>query len=1079
MWVVRLALQRPYTFVVLALIAALAGGLAAWRMPKDIFPEINEPIVTVIWQYVGVPAEEYAKQTTLFSEQTISSTVSNWRRIESHTVYGKCVIKVYFHPNVRIDEAVAQVTASSQTITRRMLPGQTPPQINRFNASSVPIMQLSLGSDTLSEQQLYDIGNFALRDRLARVQGATIPLPYGGRPRLIMIDADAERMQARGITAKDINDALNRQNVNLPTGSTQIGEREYILGLNNSPDKIDLMGDMPIKQVNGRMVHIRDVADVRDGYNEQTSLVRHDGRKSALLTVLKSGGASTLDIVRHAREELANFPAPDGLKISVLFDQSVFVLNAIHAVITEGLIAAGLTGLLILLVLGSWRSTVIVVTVIPLAILFSVAVLFGMDHSLNLMTLGGLALAVGILVDDATVTLENIHRHLAMGKPLLRAILDASEQIVLPALVAMLCICIVFLPVGLLVGPAKYLFVPMALAVVFAVVASYALARTLVPVMARYMLREHATSHHPSGLSRARGGVTAWFAGVHGAVERGFEALRERYLAALGSALRSPGTVFVMFGLLLAGTVMIIRFVGQDFFPQVDAGQIRMHVNAPIGTRIEETGAVFSRVEDEIRRIIKPRDLDVIIDNIGIPPSTNLAYSDNVTITSSDGEMLISLKPDHKVRTAEYVRMLREQLPQKFPDCSFYFQPGDMMNQILNFGLPAPIDVKVIGEDKANYGLAHDIAERIRHVPGAVDAHVHQLMNQPALRVNVDRVRAAELGFTQREVAENFLISLSSSVVITPNYWNDPKSGRNYQVVVVQPHHMLDSVDTVLAIPLPGRGTGSAQTLGNVATLQRSTVPAIVNHVDVRTAFDVYANVQGRDLGAVGNDVRRVIEEFKPKAPKGTSIEIFGQSESMNDAFTRMLFGLVAATLLVYLMMVINFQSWLDPFVIIMALPGAFCGIVWMLFLTGTTFSVPSLMGTIMSVGVATANSILLVSFAKEQLAAGSDAISAALEAGSTRLRPVLMTALAMIVGMLPMASGLGEGGEQNAPLGRAVIGGLIVATIATLFFVPVVFSLLRRKGAPQRVFERDWAESNPASGGRDPLRPQPQGRKE
>jgi multidrug efflux pump subunit AcrB len=550
---------------------------------------------------------------------------------------------------------------------------------------------------------------------------------------------------------------------------------------------------------------------------------------------------------------------------------------------------------------------------------------------------------------------------------------------------------------------------------------------------------------------------------VHGAVEHGFEVLRRRYLVALEAALRNPATVFIVFGLLVAGTVVVVRFVGQDFFPQVDAGQIRLHVNAPIGTRLEETGALFSRVEDEARRVIRPDDLDVIIDNIGIPPSTNLAYSDNVTITSADGEILISLKPEHTVRTAEYVRMLREILPQKFPDCGFYFQPGDMMNQILNFGLPAPIDVKVMGEDKANYQLAQDIATRMRTIPGAVDVHVHQLMNQPALRMNVDRVRAAELGFTQREVAENFLIALSSSVVITPNYWNDPKSGRNYQVVVVQPHHMLDSVDTLLAIPLPGRGVGATQTLGNVATLERITVPAIVNHVDVRTAFDVYANLQGRDLGAVGTDVRKVVADLTPKAPKGTTIEIFGQSESMNEAFTRMLFGLLAATLLVYLMMVINFQSWLDPFVIIMALPGAFCGIVWMLFLTGTTFSVPSLMGTIMSVGVATANSILLVSFAKEQLATGQDAISAALEAGSTRLRPVLMTALAMIVGMLPMASGLGEGGEQNAPLGRAVIGGLAVATVATLFFVPVVFSLVRRKGAGMRSFEKDWADADSA----------------
>jgi multidrug efflux pump subunit AcrB len=1054
MWLVRLALRAPYTFVVVAVAILLLGIVAIARMPKDVFPQISEPVVTLIWQYVGIPADAFEKQITIFSEQQINTTVSDVRRIESHTIYGKNVIRIYFQPNVRIDQAVSQITATSQTIIRRMPPGQTPPQIVQYDASSVPILQIALGSDTLSEQDLYDKGLWLVRNEVIPVPGATVPLPYGGRPRLIMIDLDPDRLHARGITAKEVNDALNRQNVNLPTGSTQIGEREYVLGINNSPDKIDLIADLPVKLVNGTMVYIRDVANVRDGYNEQTSLVRHDGRKSALITVLKSGGASTLDIIREVRERLGNVTLPEGLKLSFLFDQSVFVTNAMHAVVVEGLIAAGLTALLVLLFLGSWRSTLVVITSIPLAVLMSIVLLAAMGHSLNLMTLGGLALAVGILVDDATVTIENIHRHMEMGKSLREAIVDGSQQIVVPAFVSMLCICIVFLPVMLLTGAAKYLFTPMALAVVFAVVTSYFLSRTLVPVMARYILLD--SSHAQAGTAAPH----APSGGLHKGFEARFAALRRGYMRALEWVLRTPGPVFTVFVLLVGSSGAAAWFVGWDFFPVVDAGQIRMHVNAPVGTRIEETGLIFSRVQDEIRRVVDQEDLDVIIDNIGIPPSTNLAYSDNVTLTSADGELLVSLKPHHKVGTAEYVRRLREVLPEKFPTCSFYFQPADMMNQILNFGLPAPIDVKVIGGDYKNYHLAQEIEARMKRIPGAVDVHVHQIMNQPALRLEVDRTRAAELGVSQQEIAQNFLISSSSSVVVTPNYWADPKTGRPYQVVVVQPHHLaLDSVESILNIPLPGRGGTSTQTLGNVATIKYAQVPAIINHVNTELTFDVYANVQGRDLGGVASDVRQVIAEMLPKATEqknNTRIELTGQAESMYNAFTRMGIGLLAAVLLVYLIMVINFQSWTDPFIIITGLPAAFCGIVWMLFVTGTTFSVPSLMGAIMSVGVATANSILMVSFANAQLHAGSSAFEAALEAGSTRLRPVLMTALAMCAGMLPMATGLGEGGEQNAPLGRAVIGGLLLATLATLFFVPLVFSLLRRRAAEARQHHHD-----------------------
>lgn len=724
---------------------------------------------------------------------------------------------------------------------------------------------------------------------------------------------------------------------------------------------------------------------------------------------------------------------PENLKLSFLFDQSVFVVNAMRAVVIEGLIAAALTGLLVLVFLGNWRSTLMVVVSIPLAVLLSVLLLGALGHTLNLMTLGGLALAVGILVDDATVTVENIHRHLAMGKQLTEAILDGSREIVGPAFVSMLCICIVFLPVMLLTGAAKYLFTPMALAVVFAVGASYLLSRTVVSVMARALLdRRHDETHHD------------W----HAAFDRGFDALRRGYLRLLDGALRGPVLVLVGFVAVIAATAVIVPRVGQDFFPVVDAGQIRLHVNTPIGTRIEDTGAIFSDVEDEIRRVIDPADLDVVIDNIGIPPSTNLAYSDNITITSADGEILVSLKPDHRVRTAEYVRRLRERLPETFPDCGFYFQPGDMMNQILNFGLPAPIDIKVLGGDYRNHQLAQRIAEKVRSIPGAVDVHVHQIMDQPALRFEVDRTRAAQLGLTQRDIAENYLISASSSVVLSPNYWNDPKTGRPYQVVVIQPHFTaLDSVEAVLGIMLPGRGQSPTVPLGNVATVQRTAVPAIINHVNTELAFDVYLNVQDRDLGGIASDIEATLAPFRDEASaqgNNTRIEVSGQAESMRDAFSRMGAGLVFAVLLVYFIMVINFQSWVDPLIIVTALPGALCGIVWMLFATGTTFNVPSLMGAIMAVGVATANSILMVSFANARIEDGLPPSAAALEAASTRLRPVLMTAFAMVVGMAPMASGLGHGGEQNAPLGRAVIGGLVFATIATLVLVPVVFSLVR-----------------------------------
>ena len=1060
MWLVRLALSRPYTFVVAALAVLLAGslqivGAPGWRaMPKDIFPEIAEPVVTVIWQYVGIPAEAFEKQITLFAEQQISTTVSNIRRIESHTIFSKSLIRLYFQPGVRIDQALAEITATSQTILRRMPPGQTPPQIVQYNASSVPILQIALGSDTLTEQELYDKGLWLVRNNVIQIPGTTVPLPYGGRPRLVMIDADPARMASRGVTVKDINDALLRQNVNLPTGSTQIGSREYILAINNTPEKIDQIGDMPIRTANGAEIFIRDVADVRDGYNEQTSLVRHDGRKSSLLTVLKSGGASTLDIIREVRERIAAVELPEGMQLSFLFDQSVFVVNAMHAVVIEGVIAAGFTGLMVLAFLGNLRSTVIVVVAIPLSVLFAVILLGALGHTLNLMTLGGLALSVGILVDDATVAIENVHRHLAMGEDLRTAILEAAREVAVPAFVAMLCICIVFLPVLLLTGAPRYLFVPMALAVVFAVVASWFVSRTLVPVMSRYLL----TEHHFAASAGQR--ATSIFGRMHGAIESGFARVQRRYERVLDWALTRPAIATIVFAIVVASGAAAIPFVGQDFFPVVDAGQIRLHINAPVGTRIEETGAIFSEVQNEIRRVVAPADLDVIIDNIGVPPSTNLAYSDNVTITSADGEMLVALKAEHGSSTAEYVRRLRELLPKRFPDCGFYFQPGDMMNQILNFGLPAPIDIRILGGDLGNFAMARKIEAAVRAVPGAVDVHVHQIMNQPALKIEVDRTRAHELGISQRDIAENYLISSSSSVVLTPTYWNDPKSGRPYQVVVVQPHHTaLDSIDAILGIPLPGRGQSPTIPLGNVATVKRAEVPAIINHVNTELAFDVYANVQGRDLGGVSRDVNTILADFQTAATaqkNNTRIELAGQAQSMADTFVRMGLGMVFATLLVYFVLVVNFQSWTDPLLILAALPGALAGVVWMLFLTGTTFSVPAMLGAIMTIGVATANSILMISFANAELAGGRDARAAAREAGRTRLRPVVMTAFAMIAGMLPMASGLGHGGEQNAPLGRAVVGGLLLATVTTLLFVPVMFAWLRRRGPVKLRFPQD-----------------------
>ena len=1045
MWIVKLALRRPYTFVVMALLILLLGVASIRNTPTDVFPEIDIPVVTVVWQYSGLSADQMAKQITTFSEYTISSAVDNVKNIESQTLAGVAVIRIFFQPNVRIDSAIAQVTAVSQTILRRMPPGTQPPFIIRYNASSVPILQLALGSKNLSEAQLYDYGIYRVRQAIAPVRGATLPLPYGGKPRQIMVDLDPQALLAKGLSPLDVGNAVNAQNLTLPTGTSKIGEREFTVSLNSSPDTVAALNDVPIRQVNGSMVFIRDVAHVRDGFAVQTNVVRKDGSHSALLTILKNGGASTLDIVNQIKALLPGMraAAPPGLEMTELFDQSIFVRAAISGVVKEGVIAALLTATMILLFLGSWRSTFIVMVSIPLSILASLSILSLLGYTLNVMTLGGLALAIGILVDDATVELENIHRNLAEGKPIQRAILDGAQQIAVPAFVSTLAICIVFVSVVFLTGPAKYLFTPLALAVVFAMLASYLLSRTLVPVMVKYLIRGHEDENPGRNV----------FTRVHNSFNRGFEKLRQRYVDALAWSLQNRVSVFVLFVILVGSAFVILPIVGRDFFPTVDAGQFRLHVNAPPGTRLEESEKIFSKVEDVIREVVPPSDLAMVLDNIGIPQGINLAFSDNSTISSADGEILVSLKHGHRGSTPAYLKTLRQELAKRFPELSFYFQPADIVSQILNFGLPAPIDIQIAGyADKPNYAIARQIEARVKQIPGAVDVGLHQVTNAPELRVRVDRTRAQELGFTERDVANSLLISLSSSFQVTPNFWVDPKTGINYPVAIQTPQHLVNSVDSLLSTSLAGKDPAHPQLLSNVVSLERGETPAVVSHTNVQPVFDIYANVQDADLGRVSDQVTKIVNEFRPKLPPGSTINVRGQVESMNTAFSKLGLGLIFAAALIYFLMVVNFQSWTDPFIIITALPGAFAGILWMLFLTHTTFNVESMMGAIMSVGVATANSILMITFANEQLREGKTAIDAAIAAGHTRLRPVLMTALAMIIGMVPMALGLGEGGEQNAPLGRAVIGGLLLATVATLFFVPVVFSVIRHKTRPREM---------------------------
>ncbi|CAN5464892.1 efflux RND transporter permease subunit [soil metagenome] len=1042
MWIVELALKRPYTFVVMAVLILIMGVVSIKNTAIDIFPNIDIPVISIIWTYSGLPADEFEKRITVYSEYALSANVNDVKSMESQTLDGVGVIRLYFHPGAKIETALAQATAVSQAILKRMPTGVQPPTILRYTASSVPIIQLSLSSKTLSEAQLYDYGIFRVRQALAVVQGTTLPAPYGGKVRQIMIDLDPEALQAKGLSARDVNDAINTQNLVLPSGKAKIGNIDYRVGLNNSPKFMELLSDIPVKVINGKVVYIKDVAHIRDGNSVQQNIVRSDGSRSVLLTILKNGNVSTLDVVNQIKNLVPTLQAaaPPGMKIDALFDQSLFVRAAVDNVIDEGIIAACLTGAMILLFLGSWRSTFIVLVSIPLSILTSIAVLTVMGYSLNIMTLGGLALAIGILVDDATVEIENIHRNLAMDKPLRQAILDGAEQIASPAFVATLSICIVFIPVVMLDGPARYLFVPFALAVVFAVFASYILSRTLVPVMVEFMLAAELANHNKPQTNKNI------FTQIHDRFNILFDHLRDFYLKLLAWSLAQSWGIVGLACLILLSGLALFPFVGRDFFPIVDASQFRLHVKAPSGTRIEETEKLFSAVEEEIRNVIPREEIALLIDNIGVPAENfNLAFGDSATIGTADGEVLVSLKHHRAHSTPEYMKRVRLALNEKFPQMTFYFQPADIVSQILNFGLPAPIDIRVAGfKREENLQITKEIMAKVAKVAGAVDVHMHQEVDSPQLKLDVDRTLAAKVGLTQLNIANDVLVSLSSNTQVTPNYWIDPVFGIPYFLAVQIPQHKVNSIEAILKTPISSSMTKEAVLLGNVASVSRATTVGVANHFNVQPVFDIYANVQSRDLGGVSQDVQKILEEYRPKMAPGNQIIMRGLVESMDNAFVKLGIGFVGAIVLVYLLMVVNFQSWSDPLIIIMALPGAVAGIIWMLFLTTTTFNVPSMMGAIMSIGVATANSILMITFANEKLEEGMNANQAALEAGKTRLRPVMMTAIAMIVGMLPMSLGLGEGGEQNAPLGRAVIGGLSFATMFTLFFVPVVFKLVR-----------------------------------
>jgi multidrug efflux pump subunit AcrB len=1103
MWIVRLALRRPYTFVVMALLIAITGGLSIATMPVDIFPYIDLPVVSIVWQYNGLTPEEMERRIVTNFERALTANVVGIEHVESQSHQSVAVVRVFFHPTVEVDLALSQIVTQCQVQVRNMPPGTFPPQVLKYDAASVPILQLGLSSRTLTEQEIFDLGNNFIRTPLATVQGATVSYPFGGKNRQIMVDLNLDELYAKRLSPIDVSNSLNLQNLIVPAGTAKFAGTEYPVRLNSSLPSIGEFNNLPIKTVNGATIYMKDVATVHDGFVPQTNIVRTNGTRGVLLTVTRNGRASTLAVVNAVKDTLPRVMSTvtQDLKLSIFGDQSLFVRAAIGGVVRETLMAALLTGLVILLFLGSWRSTLIVCISIPLSILTSLSILSLLGQTINVMTLGGLALAVGILVDDATVEIENTHRNMAMGKPLVHAVLDGASQIAVPTFVSTLAICIVFVPVLLLTGTAQYLFTPLAMAVVFAMMASYLLSRTLVPTMVHYLLRSEIAVYQTGGH-----GGTGLLWSLHRGVNGGFERLRYRYMGLLNLSLANRAPVLIGFTVVSLGSLLLAPMVGRDFFPDVDAGTMRLHARTPPGTRIEETELRFADVEQEIRGALPADEIDTILNNIGIPNAWgSLAQGDVPNIAATDGEILISLNRERHGPVREHEVRLRQRLNEKFPDMVFFFEPANITNQILNFGLPAPIDLQVVGNNApANYKIAQRLRQQVAAIPGAADVHIHQVYEQPQLNLDVDRVKAGQMGLTQRDVTSSLLISLSGNNQVAPSFWLNPANGISYNVGVQTSQYRLDTLDQLLRTPVtsasnvvaettpgsmagasgapsigsspsgaslaygnPGAMTGgSAQLLSNLVEVRRSYGPVVINHYNVAPVFDVYSNVDRRDLGSVGAEVEKIVQRERANLPRGTTLTLRGEYETMRTSFFRLGLGILFAIVLVYLLMAVNFQSWLDPFIILTALPGAMAGIIWILFVTGTTFSVPSLVGAIMSIGVATANSILLVTFANDERASIPRAGEAMLSAGYARIRPVLMTAAAMILGMLPMALALGEGGEQNAPLGRAVIGGLLGATATTLFVVPIIYSYLRQKppaNQERRLADEELAREGPA----------------
>jgi len=1051
--IVRFALRMPYTVASAVILVCLLGVGAALRMPVDIFPEIDIPVVSVVWTYTGMSAEEIQNRILVKHERQMASLVDDIARLEANSYNGVGVIKVYLHEGADVSRAVSQLSSCAQTVLKSMPRNITPPLIIRYGATDVPIIQLSLSSRYLPDQRMTDFGQQVLRPNLAVVHGAQVPYPYGGKPRVIMVDLDMDALRARRMTPTDVVIALADQNLQAPSGDVKIGERDYAVPLNNSTGTVDALNDFPVKDVGRKTVFLRDVAHVRDGYAVQTNSVSQNGRPATLMTIRKTGGVSTLAVIKGIRENLPDIEhlLPKGMSIKPLFDQSIFVRAALNSVIMGGLMAAGLTALMILLFLGNWRLTLIILASIPLSIVAAVLVMYGLHQTLNTMTLGGFALAVGILVDNATVVIENIERHLGMGEKLVPAIVNGAGEVGTPTMLATLAISIVFVPVFLLEGTAKYLFSPMSASVIVSLLASLVLSFTLVPVLFKYLMRSYVQKHGKRGgahdIDRHRSlNPLTW---IHYAFERGFNSFRNAYRNTVAWAVHRPLPTIAFFVSLIVVSFLLFPYLGQDFFPQVDAGQMRLHVRAPAGTKLEETQEDFARVEQAIGEVVGRDQMDVVLDNVGLPYSgINIALSDSATVGPMDGEILISLKEKH-TPTAAHVADLRRELPRRFPELQFFFQPADIVNQVLNFGQPAPIDIRVTGpHHEIDYATARKVLHDVRSVPGVVDAHIFQVPDAPAMKVDVDRTLASRMGMSQRDVSNSILVTLSSSAMVSPNFWLNPNNDVTYPLLVQTPQYRVHSLPDLLTVPVARKESASRQLLMNIARINRGTVPMVLSQNNIRPTFDVQADVQGRDLGSVADGLRRVISSDTPDPSTGVHVELAGQIETMGESFHGLFTGMGVAVVLVFLLMVIQFQSWVDPLIVLMAVPFALAGVIWMLFVTGTHLSVPALMGTLMCIGLTTANSILVVTFANQRMQAGDDALTASIAAGYTRLRPVLMTAGAMVLGMVPMAFGIGEGGEQNAPLARAVIGGLLFATSATLVFVPAMYRLLRRRPA-------------------------------